>query len=160
MKTLMILRHAKSPHSEGVDDHERAIFPAARREIADLARQLAAAGLVPAVVLSSDAVRAAETARAYSLAVAGPEPVRLSALYEPGESADLLAAVQGCGGEAGIVLVVGHNPGMEDFCNRLTKHPEVDRLGTGTLAVFEVGIDSWPELRFGQARLTRFVPSH
>jgi phosphohistidine phosphatase len=160
MKTLLVLRHAKSPHPEEVDDHDRPIFPDARKRIADLARQLAAAGIVPDVVLSSDAVRAAETARAYCLAVAAPEPVLLSDLYEPGDPEDLLAAVQSCGGDASAVLVVGHNPGLEDFCNRLTKHPDVERLGTGMMAVFEVGITSWPELRFKQARLQCLAPSH
>jgi phosphohistidine phosphatase len=160
MKTLLVLRHAKSPHPADVDDHDRPLFPGARGQIADLARQLADRGLIPGTVLSSDAVRAADTARAYSLAVAAVEPVLLGEFYEPGAPEDMLEAIQDRGGETGVVLVVGHNPGMEEFCNLLTKRPEVDRLGTGTLAVFEVGIDSWSELRFKQARLKDLIPSH
>ena len=159
MKTLLVLRHAKSPHPEGVDDHDRPLFPEARKQIADLARQLAGCGLVPETVLSSTAGRAAETARAYSRAVGAPEPLLLGDLYEPGAPEDLLAAIQG-GGESSVVLIVGHNPGMEEFCNLLTPRPQVDRLGTGALALFEVGINSWTELRFKQARLQRLVLSH
>jgi phosphohistidine phosphatase len=159
-KTLLALRHAKSPHVEDVADHDRPLFAHARQQIADLAKQLAGSGLVPDVVLSSTAVRAAETARAYSAAAGGPEPILLAGLYEPGDPQELLAAIQTCGGSAAVVLVVGHNPGMEEFCNLLTRHPEVDRFGTATLAVFEVAINSWTELRFGLARLQRLTPSH
>ena len=55
--------------------------------------------------------------------------------------------------------MVGHNPGMTEFCNLLTRHPEVDGLATGALAMFEVAVDGWPELRFRQARLLRLFAS-
>ena len=84
MKTLLVLRHAKSPHLEGVDDHDRPLYHEARRQVADLALQLATNGVVPSAVLSSDAVRAAETARAYCQAVSAPEPLLLADLYDPG----------------------------------------------------------------------------
>lgn len=160
MKILLILRHGKSPHLEGVDDHERPLFPESRRQIGELARQLAAMGVVPGTVLSSDAVRAAETARAYSLAVKIPEPLLLADLYDPGAPEDVLDAIRAGGGHSDVVLVVGHNPGLEEFCNVLTKHPQVDRLGTGSLAAFEVGVEAWTELRLRQARLRKLYASH
>ncbi len=160
MKTLLVLRHAKSPHREGLDDHDRPLFDDARRQVADLALQLASQGVVPSVVLSSDALRAAETARAYCQAVTAPEPLLLAGLYDPGQPHDLLAAVRTCSTAADVVLVVGHNPGMAEFCNLLTRHPEVDGLATGALALFEVAINAWSELRFGQARLLRLFASH
>ena len=160
MTTLLVLRHAKSPHAEGVVDHDRPILPEAREQIASLARQLAAEGLVPGVVLSSDAVRAAATAHAYAKAVSAGAPVLLPELYTPGEPADLLSAIQTYGGEARVLLLVGHNPGLEDFCNRLTSRPLLHRLGTGALAVFTVDLQAWSDLLFGTARRIRLVESH
>ncbi len=160
MKTLMVLRHAKSPHPEGVDDHDRPIVPGAAREIAALAKRLAREGFLPEVVLSSDAVRAAETARAYAAAAGAPRPVLLPELYEPGDPEDILEAVRAHGGEARVVLVVGHNPGLEDFCNRIARKPVVERLGTGSVAVFTMDLRAWSGAAFGQARLERLETSH
>jgi phosphohistidine phosphatase len=160
MKTLMILRHAKSPHVEGVDDHERPIFADARQQVALLAKRLAARGLVPEVVLTSDALRAVQTAEAYAQAVGAGEPVQVPDLYEPGDPDDIIAAVRQCGGAARALVVVGHNPGLEDFCNRVTPKPAIDRLGTGAMAILSVTAPSWSDLRFGEARLERVEASH
>ena len=65
MPELLLLRHAKSPHPSGVADHDRPILPEAGRRVARLARELAVAGVVPDLVLCSDAVRALATARLY-----------------------------------------------------------------------------------------------
>jgi len=46
---------------------------------------------------------------------------------------------------------------MAEFCNLLTKCPEVDRFRPGALALFDLGIDAWPELRFRHARLRRLL---
>lgn len=161
MKTLMVLRHAKSPHlEEEAEDHDRPLYTHARKEIASLAERLRKSGLVPEVILSSDAVRAAETARAYAGAVAAPGPVLLADLYEPGEPADVLEAVRHGGGDTEVVMVVGHNPGMEDFCNRMASQPAIDHMPTGCVAIFAVTAAAWSELDFGDARLDRVETSH
>jgi phosphohistidine phosphatase len=159
VKTLMVLRHAKSPHLEDVDDHDRPTFPEACKRVRRLARRLAAGGLVPEVVLSSDARRAVETAQAYAEAAETPEPVLLPDLYEPGEPEDILDAIRQHGGDAAVDMVVGHNPGMEDFCNRVTPKPAVEHLGTGSVASFSIEAASWSDLRFGEARLVRVEAS-
>lgn len=160
MRMLLVLRHAKSPRPEGVADHERPILPEGREQIARLARELAEEHILPDLVLASDAWRALATARAYTKAVSGPEPVPARALYEPGDDEAILGAIQACGDSGRILLLVGHNPGLEGLCNRLTKRPLIARLETGALALFGSDVSSWSDLRFGAAGLMGLWHSH
>jgi len=160
MRILLLLRHAKSPHVEGVADRDRPILPETREQIARLARELAAEHLAPDAVFTSDAARAVATAKAYARAVSGPEPIPTPGLYEPGETDDILAAVHACGEDCRTLLLVGHNPGFEEFCNRLTKQPLIARLETGALAAFVADIAAWSDLRFGEAALMGVWHSH
>ena len=153
MKTLLLLRHAKSPHPSGVADRDRPIVPEAGRRVARLARELAAAGVVPDLVLSSDAARALATARLYAAAVQAPEPMAQPRLYAPGSPEAILEAIQACGTAAEVLLVVAHNPGLEELGNLLTLRPVLGPMEAGALALFMADIDSWADLRPGRAGL-------
>ena len=153
MKTLLLLRHAKSPHPSGVADHDRPILPEAGRRVARLARELAVAGVVPDLVLCSDAVRALATARLYAAAVRAPEPLARPRLYAPGGPEEILEEIQSCGTAGEVVLVVGHNPGLEETGNLLTLRPVLGPMEAGALALFMAPIGSWADLRPGRAGL-------
>jgi len=73
MKTLLVLRHAKSSWDDSaLDDHERPLNQRGRRDAPRMGKLMREYGLIPDVVISSDAVRARLTAEALAEATGGP----------------------------------------------------------------------------------------
>jgi phosphohistidine phosphatase len=148
MKTLLILRHAKSSwKQEGLDDHER---PLSKRGLKDAPRMgalLKEMDLVPDLILSSSARRARETAE---LVAEGCDYVG-----EIGGGRDLYAfdsiayleALSELSDEPGRVMLVGHNPGLEELLGQLTG--DYARLPTAALAVVQLPIQRWAYLQEG-----------
>lgn len=163
MKTLYLLRHAKSSWNEPMDDRDRPLAPRGRRAARAMAGYMKAEGLVPDLVLCSPAVRAQET-WAGMASVLGPIPVCYEAVIYESDSAGLLDLIRATANDPTSVLMVGHNPGLEELAWRLAgRGPDElrDRLRrkypTAALAVLDLPVVSWRELAWGAATLMRFV---
>lgn len=153
MKTLLLLRHAKSSWEDrSLSDHDRPLNERGKRDASRMAQLLRDEGLWPERILSSTARRARRTAE---LLLADPEEdtsgddteVRyLSELYMA-DPEDYLGAVRRVGGQAESVLVVGHNPGLEMLLQSLIG--EWHRLPTAALARIDLPIDTWTDLEPG-----------
>ena len=122
MKTLLVLRHAKSSWSDSaLDDHERPLNQRGRRDgprIGKLVREL---GLTPDVIISSDAVRARLTAEAVAEAAGLRRDIRFEAALYTASPADMLAVLRTVTkATAGTIMIVGHNPGLEELVAQLT----------------------------------------
>lgn len=160
MKTLMLLRHGKSPRPDGVPDHKRPVKKKAARQISEVAGQLRRDGRQPQRVLSSDALRASQSAEAFCQGADCGRPVLLSGLYNASAEA-ILETLREAGATAKAVLVVGHNPGMEDCCERL--HPGClpeAHLRTGAIAIFSVDIDDWAHIDAERGTLEQIIDTH
>lgn len=146
MKTLLVLRHGKSDWSdEDVADHDRPLKKRGRRDAPRMGRLLAEAGLIPDLIVSSTARRARETAFAVAEASGYGHVVHLdSDLYEA--SPERIAEVIGrtAPETARRVLVVGHNPGLESFVERMAAKSV--RLPTAALVWLELPIERWSAL--------------
>lgn len=145
MKTLLVLRHAKSSWAdESLDDHDRPLNRRGERAAPLMGRWAAAHDAVPDVVLCSTAVRARRTAELF-LEAAGLDcrVTLLPALYlaDPGT---YLAALRELPPAVGRAMVVGHNPGLEDLVAGLTGRHE--RMPTAALAAVELALDDWAHL--------------
>ncbi len=99
---------------------------------------------MPDIILSSDAVRARSTAEAVAQTLGYPRDIVLDPSLYHATPAAVLEAVNGVDDQAGTVLVVGHNPGLEDVVRRLTG--EYHSLGTAALVELELPIDRWRDL--------------
>lgn len=141
MKSLLVMRHAKSDWSaEGLEDFDRPLNKRGRKDVPRVARFLAAIGL-PDLVLSSPAVRANQTAVGLIEGLGnGPQLATDSRLY--GASPETLAAVLAAtAGAAETVLLVAHNPGLEEWLHQLTGAHIT--LPTATLARVDFPGDTW-----------------
>ena len=121
-----------------------------------MGRYLRERGLVPAAALVSTARRARTTAElALEAAGAAPDALRLlPALY--GSSPDEIVDIVGEeGGSASPLLVVAHNPGMEDLAARFLGRYE--RFPTAALLVVSVPASNWTGLSPGTATVDAFV---
>ena len=112
MDRLILLRHGKADaDSASGRDFDRALTERGRRDAALVARNLAAAGLIPDLVLVSPAVRAAQTWDAAAAAFPGARVQQTPELYDI-TSGEILALARSEGAGVGTVMVVGHNPGL------------------------------------------------
>jgi phosphohistidine phosphatase len=113
-RTLVLFRHAKSAWPD-MADHERPLAPRGRRDAPVMGAWLRDAGLVPDRVLCSTARRARETWQLAEGGLGAAPPV----LFERGvyESAapGLLALIRGTPAAVRTLLVIGHNPTIEDL---------------------------------------------
>lgn len=102
-------------------------------------------GLMPDVVISSDAARARLTAAAVAQAAHYAGEVLLDPhLYLAGP-ADILSRLTTVRKNASTVMIVGHNPGLEQLVEQLTG--ESQDLPTAALAQISLPIDQWRDLR-------------
>jgi phosphohistidine phosphatase len=158
MKTLMLLRHAKSSWAdEDLDDHDRPLDPRGEEAAPAMGRLMAEQGLVPELILSSTALRARATAELVASASGFTGEIRLSEelyLAPAGVLLDTVRlAVCGAGDDVSRLLVIAHNPGLENLVAILSGRPE--RFPTAALAVFDLDIDSWNDLELGVATRLR-----
>jgi len=146
MKTLLVLRHAKSSWNDpALDDHERPLNKRGRRDAPRMGELVREYGLIPDVIISSDAVRARVTAEAVAEAARYAGEIRLDPHLYLACPADILSLLATVRENAGPVMIVGHNPGLEKLVEQLTG----DRQDMPTAALAQIGlpIDQWRDLK-------------
>ena len=145
MKTLLVLRHAKSSWNDpALDDHERPLNARGLRDAPRMGELLREYGLIPDVLLSSDAVRARLTAEAVAEAARYAGEILLDPRLYLACPADILSLLTTVRENAGTVMIVGHNPGLETLVEQLTG--ERQDLPTAALAQIDLPIDQWRDL--------------
>ena len=160
MKRLLLLRHAKSAWPEGVEDHERPLGTRGRRDAPRMGVYLAAAGLKPDFALVSSARRTQETWALLGLHC----PSRTVATIYEAEPSAILAAIHAAPPESETLLVIGHNPGLENVAGLLAPKGEEEALArlrekypTAGLAVIAFDIAEWVDVAPGTGQLESFV---
>ena len=152
MKTLLVLRHAKSSWDDrSLSDHDRPLNPRGHRDAPRMGELLDDEGIWPDLILSSTANRAATTAQLLTGGQSFTGEIRyLSELYLAGPD-DYIDTIRRLAGDADSVMVVGHNPGLELIVQMMTGAWE--RMPTAALARIEIPIDDWRDLEAGGGEL-------
>ncbi len=141
MKTLILVRHAKSDKSDPtLNDFDRPLNPRGQCDAPAIAERLAKSGLRVDALVSSPAVRALSTAEALAKKLSLPVQTDLR-VYEAGVN-ELLTMVRGFDDRHGNIVLVGHNPGLSEFLRYLTDENYAD-LPTAGVAVVELPLKSW-----------------
>jgi phosphohistidine phosphatase len=145
MKTLLIMRHAKSSwkHPE-LADRDRPLNKRGEKEAPRMGKVLKHADILPQLIYSSSAVRASKTAETVAEKIGYKKEILYKdALYmaEPLQIVDVLRETPD---EIKRVMVVGHNPGMEGLAQMLSR--KVETLGTSAIACIKLPIDHWSDL--------------
>jgi len=164
MKTLTLLRHAKSGWDDTVQrDFDRPLNAKGRRAAATVGTEMRRLGLRFDRIVASPAVRVCETLDA----VAEGFGTRLAPEWERrvymASAATLADLVREQPDASDRLLLVGHNPGLEDLVLLLV--PEAaqgrdaveEKYPTATLAELALPCDRWADLADGSATLTRFL---
>lgn len=143
---LFVLRHAKSSWAdEYTDDWERPLTSRGERDAAQVGRLLRDRGLVPDLILSSDAVRAESTARRVAEEASYVNKVVLSSRLYHAKPDAIIEVLEDAPESARRVMIVAHNPGLEDLVEQLTG--EQLGLSTAALVHIQLPIERWSDLR-------------
>lgn len=154
LRRLVLLRHAKSSWSDpGIADVDRPLAPRGERACATMAAQLVRRKLLPDRVLCSTARRTRETwNRIRPVLTNPPEEVFEPDLYLA-EASTLLARSQQTPARVGTLLLIGHNPGLQQFAASLADRfdptlAETIRSKFPTAALFAVAFqgEDWAAL--------------
>jgi phosphohistidine phosphatase len=165
MRRLMLLRHAKAElAASGQRDHERALTPRGREVASMVGAYMAQHSHIPDKALVSTARRARDTWDLVAPAfLKQPAVAYEPRIYEASPNA-ILGALQETDAGIHTLLVVGHNPGLQELAKLLTASGDIEarqrlieKYPTAALAVIDFPIDAWSDLHPQGGRLDRFV---
>ena len=148
MKTLLLLRHAKSSwDNSDLPDHDRPLNHRGQKDAPRMGKMMRDKGLLPDLILCSSAVRARQTLELVNEALAFYGEIEFSDelyAFEPGA---YLHAIHAIPSEKQLVMIVGHNPSIQEVLTGLTG--EYLSMPTAALAEIELMIEQWSQISFG-----------
>ena len=164
MRALTLLRHAKSSWEDrSIRDFDRPLNERGRRAAAVMGAFIRREGLAFDHVLASPAVRVRETIACVEATLGRSLEAQFDKGVYMASSVTLLEHLAAVPGNPARILLIGHNPGLEDLALQLV--PEADPLRalilekypTAALAELELDVESWTAATDETARLTRFT---
>jgi phosphohistidine phosphatase len=165
MRRLLLFRHAKAERSiPGGPDRDRGLIDRGRKDAARIGGYMAAHALVPDRALVSPAARTQETwkqvAKAFTPA---PPATAVDELYDAAPQT-ILAAIVDVPNTVHTLMVIGHNPGLQELALMLIASGDVEareslreKLPTSGLVIIDFAFDRWDKLHPRSGRLERFV---
>ncbi|MFP4180830.1 MAG: SixA phosphatase family protein [Spirochaetaceae bacterium] len=154
MKRIYLLRHGKTEHPTGdKEDHERALLEAGRKDSHQIGLKLKNFGVLPEKVITSSAKRAKETV---GLCMEAWDDIHTDFIYNgfevsnklySGSAQDYLEVIRSLPEKIGSVMVVGHNPTIEEFKEALSGN--YTAVKPAQLLWFEVDVPKWADIAFG-----------
>jgi phosphohistidine phosphatase len=161
-RELLILRHGKSDWPAGIDDFDRPLKKRGKLASARIGRWLRDNDLLPDRVLTSTAKRAIDTTRRVCEAMGiVPDEIEENPDLYHAEPETLVAILRRQPESAKRVLIVGHNPGLEELLEALADTPvspydDTGRMPAGALAVLRLP-GAWPETAPGTASVVTLI---
>ena len=166
MKTLGLFRHAKSDwHDPRARDFDRPLNQRGRKGAALMGRHVLDHGQHWDRMIASPAIRCAETIEIACQAAGVPVAVQWDRRIYLASSVTLIDLLRETDDGLNAVLMVGHNPGLEDLIFDLVPDDGTSPLRdvvevkfpTASYAVLELGIKHWRELKDNCARLVHLM---
>lgn len=144
MKQLTLLRHGKAePHGNGVEDIQRQLLRKGVERVTEVAQKAVERWGIPDLIVSSPAERAVATAELFAEELNTAEDILLFEELYAAETADIADVVRQLPPDVHHVVVVGHNPSLEEFAFLLLK--EDVSLKPGECIHFALDIERWKD---------------
>jgi phosphohistidine phosphatase len=145
MKTLLLMRHAKSSWKNmDLSDFERPLKKRGRRDTQAIRELLQQENYFPEQIVCSAAQRALQTVEQLTEDTEIPGGIFYSNALYLAEMDEIIEIVQGFDDAYDTGMIVGHNPGLECLVQILSS--EIEALPTAAVAIIELEIDRWKEL--------------
>lgn len=160
MKTLLILRHAKTRSDAPKGDHARQLTDRGLRDAAAMAAYIRTLVGTPEAIVTSDARRAQQTAEIVANGVAFSAPLTIEPRVYAADLDSLFGVVRDLPDASDRVVLIGHNPGLEELAAALASGEEAVRLPTSALAHLEFDVPRWDAVGPGAGRLREVATRH
>lgn len=145
MKTLLLMRHAKSSwKDESLADHERPLKKRGKKDSKLIAKVIKKKDLIPDLILCSSAVRTKETVEVLTDVLDYDGEIIYSDELYMGEPQDFVNALKDLDEKYETVLIVGHNPGLEAYLQIIDG--EIEAVPTGGLGYLVLVLDDWKDI--------------
>lgn len=140
MKKIYVMRHAKAVHNSKIDDHERPLHEMGVDACRNISDYLEKQQFIPEIILCSTSSRTKETANILQESVYAKVPLTLLPSLYQASNAEILYEIKKLKDSTSSVLIIGHNPGVYDFCLMMA--------GSGDYAVFQRLQEGFPPASF------------
>jgi phosphohistidine phosphatase len=169
VKRLIFLRHAKAAGAApNLDDRDRLLAPRGRADAIRMGQFLREEDCVPGHVLCSPAARTRQTLELVVPQLGSTPVVQMQEELYLARWMSIINHVRQVKSPAAALMVVGHNPGLEDCAKKLARPPgdsQARKLHealqaqypTGAVAVFDFETAAWSGIERGEGELVRFV---
>ncbi len=166
MKKLILFRHAKSDWHDPVPrDFDRPLNGKGRRAARAIGQHARAIGIIFDRVVASPAVRVTETLDEFAAGYGKMPDAGFDRRIYLASAQTLLEVVQDADDQAGSVLLVGHNPGLEDLVFLLVpeggdddaREQVEEKYPTASIAEITLAVDHWADAESGSGTLDRFT---
>ena len=167
MKRLLLLRHGKA-EGQASDDKKRALIARGKTDSTRMGRFLREDAYIPDLVLCSDSVRTRQTLDAVSPELQAKPDVKYLAELYLAEPELILSLIRKANDKYPSLMIVGHNPGLEQCAlalasvpleKKLRKRYDVmdEKFPTCALAVIDFEVEHWRDVTPGRGDLDAFV---
>jgi phosphohistidine phosphatase len=163
MKRLYLLRHAKSSWKDNsLADRDRPLAGRGKRAAKALARHIEAEGIRPDLVMCSPARRARETLERAERAFGDGVEITLDEELYGASETELLSRLKAVPDEVGSVMLIGHNPGLEELALALASEGAGlarmrEKYPTAALATIDLPARRWSTVRRRSGELVGYV---
>jgi len=162
LRVLYVYRHAKSSRADlTLQDHARPLNDRGRRESALMAEHAKQIGLSVDLVWSSSSLRARQTLEPM-LPVLAKSKIGYEDWLYSADTDDIIEHLRAVPAGVGSVMLVGHNPTLQELVLELAVEGKAlarvgEKLATGSLAMLELPIDDWADVRRHAANLSHYI---
>ncbi len=154
MKTLFLIRHAKSDWTHEIEDYNRPLNERGHENARGMAKFLLENGFEIEAFVSSPAKRALTTCRYFAETYGNSAIKKVEDLYEP-LLEDFYKTIEFTSDEFRSLALFSHNPTLSDFLTDLVGEPR--EFATCTVAVLSVDCEQWSEFSSAKKTLTHFL---
>jgi len=158
MKTLLLLRHAKAASdSPTFEDRDRALNARGNEDAPLIAEEMRARRYIPDLILCSPARRTQETCGHVMKALGG----HIAVVFEPdlylASDDEILDIIRAADPTSRVLLVVGHNPGLEELAMNLGANGAPPKFPTSALAVYRFDVEHWHDIARGTGDFADYI---
>ena len=145
MKTLLLMRHAKSSWKNAdLADYERPLKKRGRKDTKSMQELLKQENYIPEQIVCSASQRALETGELLVEDLEIPGGISYTNSLYLAEISDLIMVIQNMDDAYDTGMLIGHNPGLEGLVQVLSG--EIKALPTAAVAILELSIESWKQI--------------
>jgi phosphohistidine phosphatase len=155
---LTLVRHGRAEsQGRGQFDFDRALDRRGLAEVNEMARRCHNLGLLPDLLLASAALRTRQTAEAFQRTLErAPQQLQVERALYLAEAGLLLEWIRNTADSIAHLMIVGHNPGLNDLAAQLAPAAGFAGFDTGATCSMEFVATTWRGVRPGAAETVRY----